>query len=65
MTLKNRGQSKKTEGRTVPKKRGGSLAVGTYLQRGSAPPPRGLGQEDSWGGGGGLDKRGYKKSVNS
>ena len=29
------------EGRTVPKSRGGSLAVGTYLQRGSAPPPPG------------------------
>ena len=39
MTLKNRGRSKKTEGRTRPKSKGGSLAVGTYLQRGSAPPP--------------------------
>ena len=39
MTLKNRGRSKKTERRTRPKSRGGSLAVGTYLQRGSAPPP--------------------------
>ena len=39
VTLKNRGRSKKTEGRTRPKSRGGSLAVGTYLQRGSAPPP--------------------------
>ena len=39
MTFKNRGRSKKTEGRTRPKSRGGSLAVGTYLQRGSAPPP--------------------------
>ena len=27
------------EGWTVPKSRGGSLAVGTYLQRDSAPPP--------------------------
>ena len=41
MTLKNRGRSKKTEGRTRPKSKGGSLAVGTYLQRGSAPPPPG------------------------
>ena len=40
MTLKNRGRSKKTEGRTRPKSKGGSLAVGTYLQRGSAPPGR-------------------------
>ena len=39
VNLKNRGRSKKTEGRTRPKSRGGSLAVGTYLQRGSAPPP--------------------------
>ena len=38
MTLKNRRRSKKTEGRTRPKSKGGSLAVGTYLQRGSAPP---------------------------
>ena len=42
MTLKNRGQSKKTEGCTGPKNKGGSLAVGTYLQRGSAPPPPSL-----------------------
>ena len=35
----NRGWSKKTEGWTGLKNRGGSLAVGTYLQRGSAPPP--------------------------
>ena len=35
MTLKN----KKTEGQTRPKSKGGSLAVGTYLQRGGAPPP--------------------------
>ena len=39
MTLKNRGQPNKTEGRTGPKNKGGSLAVGTYLQRDSAPPP--------------------------
>ena len=38
VTLNNRGPSKKTEGRTRPKSKGGSLAVGTYLQRGSAPP---------------------------
>ena len=36
---KNRGQSKRTQGRTVLKNEGGSLAVGSYLQRGSAPPP--------------------------
>ena len=42
MTLKNRGRSKKTEGRTRPKSKGGSLSVGTYLQRGSAPPPPGI-----------------------
>ena len=35
MTLKNRGRSNKTEGLTGPKSKGGSLAVGTYLQRGS------------------------------
>ena len=37
VTLKNRGRSKKTEGRTRPKCKGGSLAVGTYLQRDSDP----------------------------
>ena len=26
----------------MPKSRGGGLAVGTYLQRGSAPPPGGI-----------------------
>ena len=31
------GGGKKTEGLTVMKSRGGSLAVGTYLQRDSAP----------------------------
>ena len=41
MTLKNRGRSKKTEGREGPKNKVGSLAVGTYLQRGSAPLPPG------------------------
>ena len=39
MTLKNRGRQKKTEGRTMLKSSSGSLAVGSYLQRGSAPPP--------------------------
>ena len=38
MTLKNRGRLKKSEWCTAPKSRGGSLAVGAYLQRGSAPP---------------------------
>ena len=38
VTLKNRERSKKTEGQTRPKIKGGSLAVGTCLQRGSAPP---------------------------
>ena len=38
-TPKNRGQSKKTQGRTALKNWGGSLAVCSYLQRGSAPPP--------------------------
>ena len=33
MTLQKKGTVKKTEERTVPKSRGGSLAVGTYLQR--------------------------------
>ena len=41
MTLKIGGGKKKTEGRTVPKSRGGSLAVATYLSRGSAPPYQG------------------------
>ena len=43
MTLNNRGRSKKTEGWTGPKNKGGSLAVGTYLHRGSGPPPPGWG----------------------
>ena len=38
-TPKNRGWSKKTQVWTGLKNGGGSLAVGTYLQRGSAPPP--------------------------
>ena len=29
----------------MPKSRGGSLAVGTYIQRGSAPPPPGVTEE--------------------
>ena len=39
MTLKIRGQSEKTERMTAQKNKGGILAVGTYLQRGSGPPP--------------------------
>ena len=39
---KNRGQLKKTQGWIGLKSGGGSLAAGTYLQRGSAPPPPGL-----------------------
>ena len=39
MSLKNRERQIKTEGWTAPKSRGCSLAVGTYLQRGSAPHP--------------------------
>ena len=38
-TPKNRGRSKKTQERTALKNWGGSLAVGSYLQRGSDPPP--------------------------
>ena len=38
-TPQNRGRSKKTQGPTALKSRGGSLAVSSYLQRGSAPPP--------------------------
>ena len=38
-TLTNRGWLKKTQGWTALKSRGSSLAVGIYLQRGSAPPP--------------------------
>ena len=34
-----KGEVKKFGGQTVLKSRGGSLAVGTYLQKGSAPPP--------------------------
>ena len=39
MTLKRRGWSKKTEGRTVQKNKDSSSAVSTYLQRGSASTP--------------------------
>ena len=66
MTLKIRGRSKKTEGWTGPKSRGGSLAVGTYLQRGSAPPPperdreRWMGLDLSGGGRGGEGGPGYR-----
>ena len=38
-TPRNRGQSNKTQGRTALKSGSGSLAVGSYIQRGSAPPP--------------------------
>ena len=37
-TTKNRGGSKKTEGQRALKNGGCSLAVGSYLQTGSAPP---------------------------
>ena len=39
-TPKNRVRSKKTQGRTGLKNGGVSLVVGSYLQRGSAPPGR-------------------------
>ena len=41
MTLNNSGRSKKTDGGTGPKSKGGSLAVGrpTFVKIGSAPPP--------------------------
>ena len=42
-TPKNRELSEKTQGWTGLKSGSGSLAVGTYLQRGSAPFPRGPG----------------------
>ena len=35
---KNRGRSKKTQERTALKNWGGSLAMGSYIQRGSDPP---------------------------
>ena len=38
MILRNRGQSKKTEGQAGPKSKGGSLAVGTYFKE-AVPPP--------------------------
>ena len=38
-TPTNRGQSIKTQGRTALKSGGGSLAMGAYIQRGSAPLP--------------------------
>ena len=49
-TPKNRGRSKKMQGRRALKTGGASLAVGSYLQRGSAPPPG----ADVLGRGGGL-----------
>ena len=39
-TPKYRGWSKKSYGPTTLKNRGGSLAVGSYFQRGSTPPPQ-------------------------
>ena len=39
---KNGGRSKKAQGQTDLKNEGSSLAVGTYLRRGSAPPPLGV-----------------------
>ena len=39
VTPKNRGRSKKIQGQIGLKSGGGSLAVCTYLQRGSAPHP--------------------------
>ena len=39
MTLRYRVWSKKTEGRTARKSKGGTLAAGIYLQRGSTPSP--------------------------
>ena len=38
-TPKNRGRLKKTHGLTALKSGGSSLAVGSYFQRGSDPPP--------------------------
>ena len=38
-TAKNRGRSKKTEGQRALSNRGVTLAVGSYFQRDSAPPP--------------------------
>ena len=35
----NRGRSKKSQGRTALKNRGGSLAVGSYLQKRQYQPP--------------------------
>ena len=55
MALKYRGRSNKTERQIGPKSKGGSFAVGDYLQGGSAPPP----PEGGGGGGSGIS-RGYK-----
>ena len=46
-TPKNRGQSKKTEEGITLKSRGSSLSFGSYLQRGSAPPPLPTSCQDS------------------
>ena len=51
MALKYRGRSKKTERWTGPKSKGGSLAVGNYLQGSSAPPPPSLPRGGGRGGG--------------
>ena len=70
-TPKNRGRSKKTQGRRALKIGGGILAVGRYLQGDSAPPPppprgRGTGKGESglqpppeWLAGGALNIRCY------
>ena len=55
-TQKNRGRSKKIQGQTALKNGSGSLAVGSYLQRGSTPlgigygdlPLPGPGEEGLW-----------------
>ena len=59
MTLKNRGRSKKTEGRTRQKSKGGSLAVGIYLQKRQCVPPRIVGVC------GGTGRRGWRVGTSS
>ena len=61
MTLKNRGWSRKTDGCRGPKSKGGSLAVGTYLLKDSAPPPGG--GERRRDGGKGLGVGGWEGGV--
>ena len=41
VTLKNRGRSKKTEGRTGPESKGASLAEGIHTVKEAVPPPPG------------------------